>query len=61
MKDYTQRPNVVKFLPWWLNAIKGMNMNMNKEEAIRRLKKNENIKFINYKDRLGLIQELEKL
>ena len=58
MKDYTQRPNVIKFLPWWLSHI---GVNMPKEEAIRRLTKNENIKFINQKDRLGLIQELEKL
>ena len=59
MKGYTQRPNVIKFLPWWIKAINGLTFS--KEEAIRRLQKNENIKFINHKDRLGLIQELEKL
>ena len=54
MKDYTQRPNVIKFFPWWLKAIDGLTMS--KEEAIRRLEKNEKIKFVNHKDRMGLIQ-----
>jgi hypothetical protein len=57
MKDYTKRPNVIKFFPWWVENI---GIQMTKEEAISRLNKNEKIKFVNHKDRLGLIQMIKE-
>lgn len=58
MKDYTQRPNVIKFFPWWVNHIDGVTVT--KEDAIKKLEKGDKIKFVNHKDRLGLIQMIKE-
>lgn len=57
MKDYTKRANVIHFLPWWLNKINKVDFTL--EHAIGLLKSGKTIKYINNKDRLGLIQALE--
>lgn len=56
-KDYTGRANVIKFLPWWLKKIDSKEWPV--EHAIALLKSGKTIKYINDKDRKGLIQALE--
>jgi len=56
MKDYTKRPNVIKFFPWWRDKFLS-----GKEEAIRRLEQDENIRFLSRKDRLGMLQMIRTL
>lgn len=56
-KDYTKRANVIRFLPWWLNKINSLEWNL--EHALSLLKAGKTIKYINDKDRKGLIQALE--
>lgn len=56
-KDYTKRVNVIKFLPWWLKKINKVDFTV--EHAIGLLKSGKTIKYINDKDRKGLIQALE--
>jgi len=57
MKDYTKRPNVIRYFPWWAENI---GIQITKEEAIKRLENNDRIKFVNKKDRLGLIQMIKE-
>jgi hypothetical protein len=60
-KDYTHRPNVKRFLPWWREFVKkndtppGKGRGLN--HAIEVLRKGKT-KFLDHKDRLGLMQAL---
>lgn len=55
VKDYTQRANVIKFLPWWIENMKLPGNG--KEWAFNALNQHKT-KFLNRKDELGLIQAL---
>lgn len=57
MKDYSKRANVIKFLPWWLKKIESKEFTVT--QAIELLRANKTIRYINDKDRKGLIQALE--
>ncbi len=57
MKEYTHRANVKKFLPWWIDFVKQNSLN----KAINLLEKGTNVKLLNRKDRLGMMQALTDL
>jgi hypothetical protein len=59
IKDYTHRPNVQKFLPWWREFIQKNNIPKGSglEKALVILKKGKT-KFLDRKDRVGLMQAL---
>jgi hypothetical protein len=59
MKDYTQRANVKKFLPWWKNEILKIGGFRSFDHAIEWLEAGK-YKMMNRKDALGIIQSLKK-
>lgn len=52
-KDYTKRPNVVKWLPYWQNLVE----QNGKEWCARCLQRGHTVK-LSRKDRYGLLQAL---
>jgi hypothetical protein len=54
--DYSRRPMVLKFWPWWLAKIKSKGYSW--EYAIKLLESGKTIKFLTRKDRLGMIQRI---
>lgn len=55
-KDYTKRPNVIRYLPWWLDKINTTTWTL--EHCIALLKANK-VTYIDRKDCKGIIQALE--
>jgi hypothetical protein len=54
--NYTQRPAVIKWWPWWINAI-NVSWKGDWEHAIRTLQKGRT-KFLDRRDRLGMVHRI---